>query len=88
MIVFGVLELGVSWTPSTSGWCPHCAPSLRPTAGGELSERLEAERQLNGRVAQTLTVAFSTTLPWESTPQGGVAAAAGQRQKGRARGGM
>lgn len=45
---------------------------------GELSERLEEEREENNRVPQLLTVNFATSLPWEASKQGGVQAAAGR----------
>ncbi|KAL4860199.1 DNA polymerase eta [Chlorella vulgaris] len=35
--------------------------------GGELAERLEEDREDNNRIPQTLTVSFSTALPWVAT---------------------
>lgn len=40
-------------------------------AGGELADRLEEDREDNNRIPQTLTVSFSTALPWVATHRPG-----------------
>ena len=47
-------------------------------AAGELSERLEQEREDNNRVPQLLTVNLASSLPWAVSKNGGVQAAPGE----------
>ena len=49
-----------------------------PCAAGELSERLEQEREDNSRVPQLLTVNLASSLPWVASKNGGFQAAPGE----------
>lgn len=57
---------------------PMLSPSYLDTAAGELSERLEQEREDNNRVPQLLTVNLASSLPWTTSKNGGVQAALGE----------
>ena len=64
--------------------CP-CLALLSPSTalpalncpGGELSERLQEDREANNRVPQLLTVTISTQLPWAAGQQGAAQAGHG-----------
>lgn len=50
--------------------------------GGELSERLEADREDNNRVATLLMLSISTSIPWEKTHDGTFQTPTGAAQRG------